>query len=151
MKKTNCPVLSLKKIALEWVEFFRPISKEKFIQILNCVNVFADLAEIKVEITADLQDHVVSVQPIHVGVVLCFFFKCYGEQTLKIHLVKISAFSCEWLPMNICAFILKTATEHQLKNITSDSFISLKLTVGISFGKSFSTVQKPEGKVIFFE
>lgn len=51
--------------------------------------------------------------------------------------------------MNICAFILKTATEHQLKNITSDSFISLKLTVGISFGKSFSTVQKPEGKVIF--
>lgn len=129
------------------MEFFRPISKEKFLQILSCVNVFADLAEIKVEITADLQDHVISVQPIHVGVV---FFKCYGEQTLKIHLVKISAFSCEWLPMNICAFILKTVTEHQLKSITSDSFISLKLTVEISFGKSFSTVQKPERKQIFW-
>lgn len=83
MKKTNCPVLSLKKIALEWVEFFRPISKEKFIQILNCVNMFADLAEIKVEITADLQDHVVSVQPIHVGVVLCFFLNAMESRPLR--------------------------------------------------------------------
>lgn len=83
MKKKNCPVLSLKKIALEWVEFFKPISKEKFIQILSCVNVFADLAEIKVEITADLQDHVISVQPIHVGVVLCFFLNAMESRPLR--------------------------------------------------------------------
>lgn len=91
---------------------------------------FAGLAEIKVEVTVDLQNHVFSFYPIRFKKKK----KNYAEQTLKMFfLLKIPAFPCDWLPRNICGFRHKIANERYFKSITLVSFISLKFMVGSSF------------------